>query len=162
MRSKPVCSIWARMKPMMTSTACAGSIGRKRRRPVRLAHAVVGRCRQIGPFGDDAVDLAPRELEALVGKERQAVALHAHVIGVDGSDHQRLLPERRLGDGRAVGGQDARATPEGEPLLVADPVAEGDRHRAEQRVGVLHLVPAGDGGQSRPRCPARGTGRRRC
>src|SRR5688572_32405605 len=46
-------------------------------------------------LGDDAVELAPHELQSLVGQERQVVALHAQVIGLQRADHQRLLVERR-------------------------------------------------------------------
>ena len=152
-RSKPVWAIWARMKPTMTSTACAGSMAGS---GVRSGSVMAGSSAGAGrPARSAMIRSSSRrvELEPLVGQERQAVALHAQVIGLERPDHERLLPQRRLDHDRAVGGQQPRATPEGQALLVADAVAERDRHRAEQRVGVLHLVPAGD--RDEPRLAAR-------
>ena len=47
-------------------------------------------------LGDDPVELSSHELEPLVGQERQAVALHPQVVGVQRADDERLLPQRRL------------------------------------------------------------------
>src|SRR6187549_310007 len=146
----------------MTSTAWAGSMAGSGARSSRSALTSVidaGGAVDPGPLGDDPIELASHELEALIGEERQAVALHPNVVGVQGADDERLLPQWRLRHDRSVGGQDPRAAPEREALLVPDAIAERERHRPEQRVRVLHLVPpldrlepgAGAGSPRRPR-----------
>ena len=70
-RSKPACRIWDRMKPMMTSTAWAGSIAGSGGN--WLAMVIPRERRRSRALGDDPVELSSHELEPLVGEERQAV-----------------------------------------------------------------------------------------